>query len=189
MVSHRKGGFARPTVFPHRPWCRASLSNTIDASFRREALKAAVAATALPLRREGEMPLELKALFVYGIIVIGRSDWHSLEIVGFAPITGFISIMKDMVKKQRWQVVVLVMLCCLWHMAWIRGMLSGKGFIGNLNMIWGVVFFFVPFVFLYLFARYVWGSRANIKKRILPICVVLSFAMLPIFMIWILIRS
>ena len=83
-------------------------------------------------------------------------------------------------KIKNWiQVNIILFFIILWHITWIKGFLAGKGFISNLNMIWGVFFFFLPLVVLYLFISYIWKIRKEFKKHLIHISIIVVIAVIP----------
>ena len=88
------------------------------------------------------------------------------------------------------QVAFLYALAALWHGIWIAAFLSGKGFLSNLHLVWGVLFFFVPLLWFYALLRVAASERAFIAKHPFLFFGSIAVAMLPpVITMFILFRS
>jgi len=63
------------------------------------------------------------------------------------------------------QMAFLYALTALWHGIWITALLSVKGFLSNLHLVWGILFFFIPVLWGYALLRVALSEREFIARR------------------------
>ena len=98
--------------------------------------------------------------------------------------------MKINTKSQKFQITSILLLCLVWHIAWLIGLMSGKGFFGNVNMLWAIFFIFIPLILLYLILRYlVYCIKEGFKKHIIPFSFVILLAPVSIILVVLLILT
>ncbi|SRR6266436_6342080 len=78
--------------------------------------------------------------------------------------------------SKRSQVAVLYLLACAWNVFWFSGLLSMKR--GRL-LIWAILTWFIPLLFLYLLVRFAADEREFIRKHPLGFYGALAVGILP----------
>jgi hypothetical protein len=63
------------------------------------------------------------------------------------------------------QFALLYALAAVWHCIWIAAFLSGKGGLSNLGLIWIVLFFFAPLLWLYALVRVAVSEELFIERH------------------------